>query len=50
MEPLTGRPSPSVGISSPEFDAFCAASLAPIPSMEPLPKRSGCLEIICACW
>ena len=48
IEPLTGTPRPSEGISSPEFEAFCAASLAPMPSMEPWPNSSGFFEIICA--
>ena len=50
MEPLPGMPRPSVGMSSPEFAAFCADSLAAIPSTDPLPNCSGVLEVSLACW
>jgi hypothetical protein len=50
VEPLAGMPNPSVGISSPAFDAFCAASLAAIPCVEPRPNFSGVRDSIWACW
>ena len=39
-----GMPRVSMGIMAPPVTALLAASAARMPSMEPLPYSSGCLE------
>ena len=50
IEPLPGMPNPNVGTISPAWEAFCAASFAATPSMDPWPYSSGCFDHSFDCW
>ena len=46
VTPSPGMPSTSKGIIAPPMVALLAVSVATIPSGQPLPNSSGCLDIV----